>query len=107
MSKVEIEIPDGRWFRGEWQFKPQDKQLCMVIHKHGISYPNIYQWREEFNSFVDVYEKFLMDEYEENGYWNPSFAQMNNISFWKPLGLPEDVNERVLTEIKKWFEDGE
>ena len=22
----------------------------------------------------------------------------------KPLGLPEDVNERVLAEIEEWFE---
>lgn len=107
MSKVQIEIPDDRWFRGEWNFRPQDKQLCVVVHKHGIPYPNIYQWREEFSSFVDVYEKFLMDEYEENEYWSPSFAQMNNISFWKPLGLPSDVNERVLAEIEKWFEEDE
>lgn len=32
MSKVEIEIPDDRWFRGEWEIRPQDKQLCLVIH---------------------------------------------------------------------------
>ena len=31
MSKVEIEIPDDRWFRGEWRVRPQDKQLCVVI----------------------------------------------------------------------------
>ena len=24
---------------------------------------------------------------------------------WKPLGLPADVNELVLTEIEKWFEE--
>ena len=28
MSRVEIEISDDRWFRGEWDFRPQDKQLC-------------------------------------------------------------------------------
>ena len=24
---------------------------------------------------------------------------------WKPLGLPADVNGRVLDEIEKWFEE--
>ena len=42
MSKVEIEIPDDRWFRGEWDFRPQDKQLCVVIHKYGDQTPWIY-----------------------------------------------------------------
>ena len=46
MSKVEIEIPDDRWFRGEWDFRPQDKQLCVVIHKYGSQTPWIYQYRK-------------------------------------------------------------
>ena len=33
MSKVEIEIPDDRWFRGEWEIRPQDKVLSDA---HGI-----------------------------------------------------------------------
>lgn len=33
MSIVNIEIPDDRWFSGELDFRPQDKQLCAVIHK--------------------------------------------------------------------------
>ena len=39
MSKVEIEIPDDRWFRGERDFRPKDKQLCVVIHKYGGQTP--------------------------------------------------------------------
>ena len=42
MSKVEIEISDDRWFSGESQIKPQDKQLCVVIHKYGGQTPWIY-----------------------------------------------------------------
>ena len=26
---------------------------------------------------------------------------------WKHLGLPAEVNERVLVEIEKWFEEDE
>lgn len=43
MSKVEIEVPDDRWLRGEWQFRPQNKQLCVVINKiTGIPMVGIY-----------------------------------------------------------------
>ena len=44
MRKLEIEIPDDRWFRGEWDFRPQDKQLCVVIHRYGFRTPQIYQF---------------------------------------------------------------
>ena len=44
MSKVEIEIPDDRWLRGEWEIRPQDKQLCVVTHKNGGQTPQIYQY---------------------------------------------------------------
>lgn len=36
MSKVEIEISDDRWFRGEWDFRPKDKQLCVAIIKNTV-----------------------------------------------------------------------
>ena len=41
MSKVQIEIPDNRWFRGEWDFRPQDEQLCVVVLKKIIKFPRI------------------------------------------------------------------
>lgn len=30
---------------------------------------------------------------------------MELVDFWKPLGLPADVNERIVNEIEKWFEE--
>lgn len=35
----------------------------------------------------------------------PDYYGMGNVDRWKPLGLPEDVNERVVAEIEKWFEE--
>lgn len=35
------------------------------------------------------------------------YVGMYFVDRWKPLGLPADVNERVLTEIEKWFEEDE
>lgn len=102
MSKVEIEIPDDRWFRGEWQFRPQDKQLCVVIHKYGYQTPWIYQYRKA--DWLHPKNDYFLDVSEE---WNPSFLEWCGVDRWKPLGLPEDVNDRILVEIEKWFEEDE
>lgn len=92
MSKVEIEIPDDRWFQGEWQFRPQDKQLCVVImNDDNLIDLRVCQYRNEF--FVDY----------DCGVMNP----WSDVDRWKPIGLPADVNERVLAEIEKWFEEDE
>lgn len=32
---------------------------------------------------------------------------MTDIDRWKPLGLPVDVNDRILAGIEKWFEEDE
>lgn len=110
MSKVEIEIPDDRWFRGEWQFRPHDKQLCVVIHKYGNQTPWIYQYRKadwlhpKKDYFLDVGEKWDLDSLGLRE-WNPSFLLFGSVDRWKPLGLPENANDRVLAEIEKWFEE--
>ena len=37
----------------------------------------------------------------------PGFLEMEDVDRWKPLGLPADVNERILAEIDKFFEEDE
>ena len=110
MSKVEIEIPDDRWFSGEWQIRPQDKQLCVVLLKDDL-FPRIYQWNKEIDCgdrifrgyFTDVSStKVLMEIGEVTEDWH---IYMELVDRWKPLGLPAYVNERVLAEIEKWFEE--
>ena len=92
MSKVEIEIPDDRWLRGEWKIRPQDKQLCVVImNDDNLIDLRVCQYRNEF--FVDY----------DCGVMNP----WSDVDRWKPIGLPADVNERVLAEIEKRFEGDE
>ena len=99
MSKVEIEIPDDRWFRGEWGFRPQDKQLCVVIEKESLfnSCIGIAQYRKGNDNFRYVLSHMI----EKYGI---GYINMNAVDRWKPLGLPADVNDRILTEIEKWFE---
>lgn len=112
MSKVEIEIPDDRWFRGEWDFRPNDKQLCVVLLKDDL-FPRIYQWNKGIDCgcrisrgyFTDVSStKVLM---EIGATWEDWRIYMELVDRWKPLGLPADVNEWVLAETEKWFEEDE
>ena len=95
MSKVEIEIPDDRWFRGEWEIRPQDKQLCVVITNE--STVTICQFRKDEELLKDYFLNI-----DKSNYISWMFVDR-----WKPLGLPADVNGRVLAEIEKWFEEDE
>lgn len=112
MSKVQSEISDDRWFRGEWQFRPQDKQLCVVINKvTGIPMVGIYLENvsidryssETSNYFFDVIEamEFQIMQRSEA----PGFLEMEDVDRWKPLRIPSDVEERILAEIEEWFEE--
>ena len=103
MSKLEIEIPDDRWFRGEWQIRPQDKQLCVVIPKEYITEIGMYD--EKNDRFLRVNTTSTVRELFGNTKYYSAWVNMRNIDLWKPLGLPADVDERVLSEIEKWFEE--
>ena len=110
MSEVQIKIPDDRWFQGELDFRPQDKQLCVVIFNKVIKLPAICLFLEKDCSFLDIHsikkQCFQTDKHEEK---TVSYITMSwdGVDRWKSLGLPEDVNERILSEIKKWFEEDE
>lgn len=106
MGKVEIEIPDDRWFQGEWGFRPHDKQLCVVILKRDDRIKKnllIMQWiasdtKGSGGCFVEI---------PVNGTdkCKRYFAGMYFVDRWKPLGLPRDVDARIKAEIEKWFEE--
>lgn len=106
MSKVEIEIPDGRWFPGEYEIRPQDKQLCVVIPKWCDGLPMIAQYRRKSVDGVDCFH--ILGTMSLISRFQPSdikYQAISHIRFWKPLGLPADVEERVLAEVEKWFEE--
>lgn len=105
MSKVQIEIPDDRWFQGEWKFRPQDRQLCVVIPKEYITEIGMYD--EKNDRFLRVNTTSTVRELFGNTKYYSAWVNMRNIDLWKPLGLPADVNERVLAEIEKWFVEDE
>lgn len=92
MSRVEIYYPDDKFIPSDWPIKPQNRQLCVVImNDDNLVDLRICQYRNGF--FVD----------HDCGVMNP----WSNVDRWKPLGLPADVNERVLEKIEKWFEEDE
>ena len=96
MSKLEIEIPDDRWFQGEWKFRPQDRQLCVVIFIDGGV--RILQYRkDEKHGQQEILHSLSL----------PTYFTWNIVDRWKPLGLPADVNERILAEIEKRVEEDE
>ena len=120
MSKVELILPNDRWFGSDWEVRPQDKEICVVIHRYGFRTPQIYQYRQadllygKSDYFLDVYElwdyadKSLMPNEDDDETWDyePSFLEWYCVDWWKPLGLPRDVDERIKAEIEKWFTEG-
>ena len=102
MSKVQIKILDDRWFRGEWKFRPQDKQLCVIISEKYITEIGMYD--EKHNRFLRVNTTSTVRELFGYTKYYSAWIHMTHIDRWKPLGLPEDVNERILAEIEKWFD---
>ena len=103
MSKVQIKIPDDRWFRGGWKFRPQDKQLCVIISEKYITEIGMYD--EKHNRFLRVNTTSTVRELFGYTKYYSAWIHMTDIDRWKPLGFPADVNERVLAEIEKWFEE--
>lgn len=95
MSKVEIEVPDGRWFRGEWQIRPQDKQLCVVIFIDGGV--RILQYRKNEYGQKEILHSLSI----------PTYFTWDIVDRWKSLGLPAYVEERILAEVEKRFEEDE
>lgn len=84
---------DG-WIPGESESRPQNKQLCVVIHKTGMKCPQIYQWRIAENNFSDT------DMFVSYGLRN---LEIEDVKYWKPLMIPRDMEEQILSEIEKWF----
>lgn len=112
MSVIEISLPDDRWFSGEWEIRPKDKQMCTVLMKDDL-FPVICQWSNKIDCEDGISRGYFTDVslakmYMEIGEpFEDRHIYMEFVERWHPLGLPEDVNERVLAEIEKWLEEDE
>ena len=97
MNRVEIHYPDNMWIPSDFQIKPKDKELCIIILRSNDDPVRIVQYRDEiFYNIQDILWHDCIFEYFET----------NKVSYWKPLDLPEDVNEGIQKEIDEVFEYG-
>ena len=97
MSRVEIQYPENRWIPSDCQIKPKDKELCTIILKNNDDPVRIVQYRDGL--FYHVHDILWHDCIFE-------YFETDEVSYWKPLDLPEDVNEGIQKEIDEVFEYG-
>lgn len=111
MSEIIVKIPDNGWFNSGCDVVPTDKMLCIILHAYGNRTPRIMQYRKadwlykDSDYFLDVSDKWEIDSVGNYEEWEPGFATMSIIEYWKPLGLPEENNRRLAEEIEKWFDN--
>lgn len=106
MSNIVVHIPDDGWIRCTKDTMPEDKTICVVLMRYGNRSPEIMQWHEadnlcEVGCFMNVGEMWMMEANGCVGEWEPSFATFGCIELWKPLGLPEEENRRLLEDIEE------
>lgn len=113
MSSVIISVPDDGWFQNGCNVKPQDKMLCVIMHRYGDRTPSIAQYRKsdylykDSDYFLDISEQWELDSIGCGDEWEPGFYSRETVDYWKPLALPDEDNERIINKIDKLFEEDE
>ena len=77
MSKVTIEIPDNRWFRGEWAHRPKDGELVLFVKQNFFG---------EYLLLVGEYH----DEKVKCTHCNV-VSEWSHVELWTPIGMIEDI----------------
>lgn len=90
-------------FGGEWDFRPHDKQLCVIIPKEYITEIGMYD--EKYGRFLRMNTTSTVRELFGNTKHYSAWVHITDVDRWKPLGLPADVNDWILMKIDKWFEN--
>lgn len=101
MSKVEIEIPDDKWFFGKLKIRPLNKQLCVVIRSQK-SVPIICFYSKANDQFVicDSIRRGY-SQIDNCQTFSSEIVDWNWVEWWKPLGLP-GVDYKFDEEIEAW-----
>lgn len=94
MSKVKIEIPGDRWFRGNSEIRPKDKQFCVVTFDNTV---RVCQYRKHLFDMDELIINLIRPEY-----WLWDF-----VNWWKPIDIPTDVKTRICLKIENWIEEEE
>ena len=80
--RLEIDLPNGRWFRGEWLIRPKIDSFCVIIVKREVvSTDDIY--------FVQYIGK---DMFFADGIEN---IEMSDVEWWQPIDLPAEFEKAM------------
>lgn len=80
--KLEIDLPSGRWFKGEWMIRPKVHSFCVIIIKREvISADNAY-WAQYIGE-----DMFFADGIDD--------VKMSDVEWWRPIDLPAEFKKAV------------
>ena len=86
--KVELTLPYDRWFKGEWNVKPKDGQVCIGIYDECIVIPLLYT--------------------KDKGFIDQDSVIQTAPDWWTPITLPEhenDMKRKILMYFSAWEEE--
>lgn len=105
MHRIVIEMPDDGWFQTGCGVKPEHNQICVIIYATGDRTPEIAQYIDrpiKWTKNGKVDQGFFIDI---GGVWyenaagcseiNEGYINWGIITKWKPLGLPQEDDERA------------
>ena len=96
MGTVKFEVPDGRWFGGDYQHRPEDNSFCVIMIEDDML-PEIGLYKEKFDQFLRV--SFIAFN---RGVCHPNCTDRKDVKRWKLLDLPTEIEERLLSTIEEW-----
>ena len=79
--------------------------MCIIIPKEYITEIGMYD--EKYDRFLRVNTTSTVRELFGNTKCYSAWVNMRDIDRWKPIGLPKEMNERILADIERWFEEVE
>ena len=80
--RLEIDLPNGRWFKGNWLIRPKVNSFCVIIVK------------DEKPCAEDIYfakyigeDMFFVDGIED--------VMMSEVEWWQPVDLPAEFERQI------------
>ena len=80
--RLEINLPNGRWFKSEWLIRPKIDSYCAIIVKHASSCGQdvfLAQYMGGDLFFADGIEDF----------------EMSDVEWWQPIDLPAEFERQI------------
>ena len=84
--RLEIDLPNGRWFKGDWLIRPKVDSFCVIIVKDEKPCADNLYLAQYIGG--DIFE---LDGIEDD-------MHIKNIDWWQPVDLPAEF-ERQLNDV--------